>query len=97
MNDYEELALNTSKMELFISGLCPYSRAVWLFCPANKLDITYHKLDLFTEDHAVDMLYKKFEKVSPLKQVPVLVDGELVIHERCVSKRATPIVSVYSF
>lgn len=83
VNDYEELPLDTSKMELFISGLCPYSRAVWLFCLANKLDITYHKLDLFTHDHGVDMLYKKFEKLSQLKQVPVLVDGEMVIHESC--------------
>jgi len=81
LNDYGERQLPEINLELYYSPLCPFSRAVWLFCLQTEIPIVLHKIDLLKEDQALDQEYKKFSQLSPSMQVPLLIDGDFVIEE----------------
>ena len=70
-----------NKLELYYSPLCPFSRAVWLFCLETGIPIVAHKIDLLKEDQGLDQAYKKFSQLSQSLQVPLLKDGEFVLEE----------------
>lgn len=82
MSDYREKELAPYNLELYYSPLCPFSRAVWLFCLETNIPITTHKIDLLKEDQALDQAYKRFAQLSPSLQVPLLIDGDFVLEER---------------
>jgi hypothetical protein len=69
-------------LDFYYSPLCPYSRAVWLFCLEAKIPLNLHKIDLLKEDHSLDNEYKKFSQISTSMKVPLLVDRDLVLEER---------------
>ena len=81
LSDYREKELQPYNLELYYSPLCPFSRAVWLFCLETNIPITTHKIDLLKEDQALDQAYKKFSQLSPSMQVPLLIDGDFVLEE----------------
>lgn len=81
ISEYGNFEVEEIKLDLYFSPLCPFSRAVWLFCLETGIPIGLHKIDLLKEDQALDQDYKKFSQLSPSLQVPLLIDGEFVIEE----------------
>ena len=81
-------------IQLYYSPLCPFSRMVWLFMLECGIPVEMHKVDLLKKDHDLDVTYKKFRGYSKSLQVPLIVDGNIVLEERfvagCYSRSSPP-------
>lgn len=66
-------------MKLFLVRISPCCRAVWLYCIQNNIQIEFKDVDVFSGEHKTE----EFRKLNPNCEVPVLVDGDVVIYEPC--------------
>lgn len=66
-----------SKLTLYFIEPSPPSRAVYLLAKYLELDFELKKVNLLGGDQYT----KEFLKLNPLNQVPVLVDGDIVLTE----------------
>ncbi|XP_053312741.1 glutathione S-transferase theta-1-like [Spea bombifrons] len=66
-----------SGIVLYLDLLSQPSRAIYIFSKVNKIPFHYHEVQLFQGGH----LTGEFEKVNPLRKVPVLKDGDFTLIE----------------
>ncbi|XP_074055905.1 glutathione S-transferase theta-2-like [Macrotis lagotis] len=64
-------------LELYLDLISQPCRAVYLFAKANRIPFEVKPIELFQGQHLTD----EFAKVSSLKRVPVLKDGDFTLAE----------------
>jgi len=69
--------MESSTLKLYVLDMSQPSRAVMLFCKINNINFEKIHLNFAKKE----MRGKEFSKLNPNKQVPVMVDGDFILHE----------------